>query len=131
MSDAINNTQDIIDSRDIIARIEELEEDREACADGIEELTAEQWDDEHGEELDALKSLAAEAEGYAPDWHYGEALIRETYFEEYARELAHDIGAVNEDAGWPGRHIDWEAAAVELKHDYTAVEFDGVTYYIR
>jgi hypothetical protein len=29
------------------------------------------------------------------------------------------------------RCIDWNEAASELQMDYTAVEFDGVTYWVR
>jgi hypothetical protein len=81
--------------------------------------------------LKALQALADEASGYAPDWQYGEALIRDSYFTEYAQELAEDIGAVNCDASWPNQYIDWERAADALKADYTSVDFDGVDYWVR
>jgi antirestriction protein len=117
MSKEISNGEDILYSLDIIGRLEELEnEDR---------------DDDEQAEYEALTSLAEEASGYAPDWRYGETLIRESYFEDYARELAYDIGAIDPDAGWPTYCIDWEQAARELLVDYTGVDFDGVTYYIR
>jgi len=142
----INNTQGIIDSRDVIERIEELREQRrvwiEEREERAEELGVEPFDmrpevawhnayTDEGCELDALEALAKEAEGYAPDWQYGESLIRESYFEEYARELAEDIGAIDSSASWPCTCIDWEQAARELKRDYAAVDFGGVTYYIR
>lgn len=117
MTETINNAADLIDSRDIIARIEELEGN--SMRDGIEE-----------EELRQLKELAEQCEGYG-DWEYGETLIRESYFEEYAQELAEDTGAIDSNAQWPLQHIDWEAAANELKIDYTEVDFDGVSYFIR
>lgn len=41
------------------------------------------------------------------------------------------MGALKGATEWPLRHIDWDAAAEELKQDYTSVEFDGVTYWIR
>jgi len=144
----VDNNQDVIDSRDIIARIEELDALREAVADaeealceygpdGLEEaqeaFDAAQGDfsDDEREELDALESLAEEASGYASDWKYGETLIRDSYFTEYAQELAEDIGAIADDAKWPCTCIDWEQAARELQMDYTAVDFAGVTYWIR
>jgi antirestriction protein len=116
MSD-VSNADDIIDSRDVIERIEELE--------AIEEPN-----DEEKEELAALLALAEEGEGLA-DWQYGETLIRNSYFETYAEELAEDIGAIGKDTQWPLSFIDWEAAANALKQDYTAIEFDGVTYWGR
>lgn len=139
----ITNTTDIIDSRDIIARIEYLEseqadllmnEDGETVAP--EELSDEArkafhaWEEENAHELDALRSLRDEAES-SPDWEYGETLIRESYFEDYARELAEDCGDVPKDLKWPLRCIDWEQAARELKMDYTSISFDGVEYFIR
>ena len=111
----ISNTQDTIDSREVIARINYLE--------GTE-------DEKEQAELKALEALAEEAQD-SPDWEYGETLIREGYFEEYARELAEDTGAIDSQAGWPLYCINWEYAARELKMDYMAVDFDGVTYYIR
>lgn len=58
----------------------------------------------------------------------GLTLIHDRYFTEYARELAKDIGAIERKANWPLNHIDWKAAADELKHDYTEVdvEVDGI-----
>lgn len=155
----VDNMQDVMDSRDIIARIEELESERQDLADAVQEAkdaqleesskesggdtdtletlkeeleTAEEalkeWDG--ADELKALQALAEEA-SQSPDWTYGETLIRDSYFERYAQELADDIGAINKDATWPNDCIDWERAARELQMDYTQVDFDGVTYWIR
>lgn len=60
-----------------------------------------------------------------------EALIPEYDFEDYARELAEDIGAISKDYQWPNYCIDWEYAAQELKHDYTTVTIDGEDYLMR
>lgn len=88
------------------------------------------YDENDDDELHALLELQNEADGCA-DWRHGEALIRDSYFETYAQQLADDIGAISRDAKWPTNHIDWEAAAEELKQDYTSVDFDGTTYWIR
>ena len=125
MADSIDNTQDMIDSRDVIARIDELSARRDD-----DEQTYPLDADERAE-LTALESLAEQAEGYAPDWQYGAQLIRDSYFEDYAQELAADIGAIQDDAKWPATCIDWEQAARELQMDYTEVEFDGVAYWVR
>lgn len=152
MSRLINNTHDIIDSRDVIERIDELDSAlRDACtteihdsSDDVPELTDQnfaEWlqttvnDDNHeyqddARELLALRALADEADGCA-DWKYGEALIRDSYFEQYARDMADDIGAIQKNATWPNNYIDWEAATEALQQDYTSVDFDGVTYWIR
>lgn len=197
----IDNTQDVIYSRDIIERIEELEalrkpwvagwncpgylpdamperfataeEAREYIAAELEALADQcetqdayneyeeaaidirNGDGEYGEaigryhffvsydeeyqfddandaqEYETLKALAAECVGYAPDWQYGETLIRDSYFKEYAQQLAEDIGAIGSNVTWPLCCIDWDQAAEELKLDYTAVDYGGVTYWIR
>ena len=125
MNRTISNSDDVVDSRDVIARIDELQTEKDSF------LPADEWEEsEEGVELKALLSLAEQAEGCA-DWTYGESLIRDSYFEEYAQELAEDIGAINKDSTWPNDCIDWEKAAGELQYDYTSVEWDNVTYWIR
>lgn len=136
MARTISNGDDIIDSRDVIARIAELESERDdiehAPADDESALTLEEFDTgDDGQELKTLRALAEECEGYVSDWRHGEALIRDSYFEDYARQLAEDIGAINRDARWPNDCIDWEKAADELRQDYTSVDFDGITYWVR
>lgn len=100
--------------------------------DFVEEAAKDTQDplyDEASEYL-SLKDLESQAEGYS-DWQDGAQLIRESYFTDYAQQLAEDIGAVNADATWPNNCIDWEQAARELEVDYTHVDFDGVTYFVR
>ena len=123
----VDNTQDIIDSRDVIARIDELRDERAALTDD-EQV---EWDEsDEGCELFALESLQEEAES-SPDWEFGEQLIRDSYFKEYAQSFAEDIGAVKSDATWPNNCIDWDEAADMLTQDYFSVEFVNVTYWIR
>lgn len=146
MTRDISNTDDVIDSRDVIARIEELEAERDEtpcdCEPGAldedhcictDEGKAARWANDNPEdaaELEALSSLAEEAEGYAADWQHGEVLIRDSYFTAYAMELLQDIGDLPKDIP----HyivIDEEATARNIQIDYTSVEFGGVTYWIR
>jgi len=161
MADEISNAQDVIDSRDVIARIEELQGERKALVEALDEAAEavsnfansdegaegaletleeaedtarddlQEWDDDNKDELDALVALQDEAEGYSADWTHGATLIRDSYFEEYAQEFAEELGMVNKDARWPNNHIDWESAAEELQQDYTSVDFDGVAYWVR
>ena len=83
------------------------------------------------DELVTLKEFAEYASGYDSDWEYGEGFIRDSYFVEYAQELADDIGAIDSNAGWPLNNIDWDGAARDLQMDYSAVELDGVTFWTR
>jgi hypothetical protein len=131
---AITNDQDVINSLDVIERIAELE----AIEANAAEFGGEEFSDEERAERIALRALAAQAGDCAEDWECGTAIIRDSYFVEYAQELHDDIGAVsygNPDEPitnvWPYTCIDWEWAARELQYDYTAVDFDGVTYWVR
>ena len=154
----ITNTQDVIDSRDIIARIDELETDQEMLKDEITETeehrglaekdevseteldslqkdieTAREalidFNEENEEELNSLRAVAEECEGYS-DWAYGEALISEMYFTEYCMDMLKDIGDLPQDI--PSYiAIDEEQTAENLKADYMTVDFDGTDYYMR
>jgi hypothetical protein len=144
-----DNSSDVIDSRDVIARREELEGELEALRDAEDAADAEtvqdvrsaklkvvraamrEWEDEHGDELKALVELCDEGEGYG-DWEHGETLVRDSHFRDFAEQLAEDIGAVKHGMQWPMNHIDWDAAAEALQQvDYHQVDFDGVTYWVR
>lgn len=117
------NIDDVIDSRDVIERIEELEgADHEDFGDAG--LNADEQ-----EELAILKALAEEGEG-SPNWPGGETLIRDSYFQKYTQELAEDCGMITAGANWPNNCIDWEQAAEELRRDYMSIQFDGVDYWI-
>jgi hypothetical protein len=122
MNNEISNTQDILDSRDIIARIEELE-DMER-------------DEQENEEFELLTDFMGALQGMGGDeqWRgewYPVTIIRDSYFEEYAKELAEDCGMIDDDATWPKNCIDWEQAASELQQDYSSIDFDGETYWTR
>ena len=90
-----------------------------------------EFQDYEQEELDALLELESEIGSLEECARNGVYFIDEDYFEDYARELAHDIGVISDDYAWPACHIDWEAAANELRMDYTEVDFDGQTYLVR
>lgn len=126
MTDSIDNMQDIIDSRDVIARIEELKIALESAAEEQDDS----FSPEEADELKGLEELAEQCEGYA-GWLHGETLIRESYFTKYAQQLAEDFGRIDHTAGWPSTCIDWDKAAEELKQNYTEVDFNGTAYYIR
>lgn len=128
----ISNFDDLINSRDVIERIETLSALRQAGPVDLGSDEDNETDqDSLFHELATLEALAAQGEAYAPDWEYGTGLIRDSYFETYAQELADDIGAVNKDYGWPFTCIDWAQAARDLQQDYTSIDFDGVTYWVR
>ena len=118
----ITSSDDVIDSRDVIARIEYLEE----C---VVEYGSGNLDLSEIEELNSLKKIADECKD-AEDWQYGATLIRDSYFQDYARELVEDCGYIPK--GLPDWvEIDWKTTARNIRQDYTWVEFDGVTYWYR
>ena len=125
-------TADIIDSRDILERFEELDA-RVPDPDEPEDLfPPEPLDDDEQDEHEQLATLLQEIENNASDApHHGVTLIADAYFETYAQEFAEDIGALPRDAEWPATFIDWERAANALKMDYAEVDWNGHTFWVR
>lgn len=133
----ISSIDDIIDSRDIMARIDELQskrddlEDETGTDDEDEKKAAQQaleeWDDENEEELEMWKAVA---DSGIADFNYGVQLINENYFIRYCQELLQDIGDLPHNL--PGYIvIDWEATADNIKADYTEIDIGGNAYFVR
>lgn len=113
-----DNGQDIIDSREIISAIDELQSRGDDLSDYEKEA------------LESLLRLHQIGESIN-DWFDGVTLVRDSYFKTYAMDFADEIGALPSDLSWPASCIDWDKAASDLQMDYTAIEFDGVTYWAR
>jgi hypothetical protein len=142
MSNTISNSDDVIDSRDVITRLEELRDARQSIVDARDDAdatlddkelaikTLAEWGDDNGAEFNSLMDLDSNGDGYSGDWKYGATLIRDSYFEDYARQLCEDIGDVPKNL--PHYiEIDWAATARNIRMDYTSVSFDGVDYWVR
>lgn len=115
-------TDDVIDSRTIQVRIEELEE--------IEYYTHTSSD-----ELSFLFSFKDEIDE-CDKWDDGITFIHENHFTEYIGELLADchpelLTQINNLPEWLCRHItiDWKGIADDMKPDYTVIEYKGHTYY--
>lgn len=124
------NTDSVIDSRDIIERIEELEIIKDdLLLDNPSGATVALWlQGDVGQEYTTLKELAEECEQYASDWTYGEQLIHRDYFEAYMDEMIEDCYELPQDLPyWMSIKLDYDA----LEQDYTSVDFDGEEYLIR
>lgn len=130
-------TDDTIDSRDVIYWIDALKtEFSDNTGDDPNEYGMSEddwavglgWDD--AEYLVSLLALAEEAESME-DWERGVTLVNEDYFTEYAEELATETGAIDREARWPLYWINWDAAADDLKGDYTSVSFGDATFWGR
>jgi hypothetical protein len=125
MQTQLDLTADIIDLRDIIARVEELDpeySDIKLTDDEVKEFA------ELQAILDDLKGNGGD-EQWRGDW-YPVTLICDSYFTDYAREMLHDCGDIPRDI--PHYiEIDWDATARNIRVDYTPTEIDGVTYWYR
>lgn len=133
----VDLSADVIDVRDIIARVLELRDEREEYNEKIGSPDA--WDsvpDGEPEELAMLEGILSELAGYGGDeefegdW-YPMQLIADGYFQEYAQNLAEECGMVDTSARWPMTCIDWEQAANELQYDYSSIEIHDSTYWYR
>ena len=123
-------TADVIDVRDIIARVEQLEPDVDSIGEG-----------EHIAEWKALTVILAELKGYGGDeqWRgdwYPVTLIADKHFRAYAEQLGDECGYTDQAAERAAKnpllaYIDWEAWAREVRMDYTPVEIDGAAYWYR
>jgi hypothetical protein len=106
--------------------------DVEELADELDELRDRFVDDEEIDE-DRLRELTQLERELGGDLHIAGRdrgpFISDTTFEEYAIELAEDIGPKMD--GWPYDYIDWERAADALKQDFYNVDFEGETYWYR
>jgi hypothetical protein len=116
---------DIIDVRDIIDRVEQLDP----------EFSDIKLTDDETKELAKLRSILAELVGYGGDeqwrgdWYPG-TLISERAFEDHVREMLEDCGTIPKDLPWFVA-IDWETTAQHVQGDYTPVQIDGITYWYR
>lgn len=133
----VDLSADVIDVRDIIARVLELRDERDEYNEKMGSPDA--WDgvpDGEPEELAMLEDILSELAGYGGDekfdgdW-YPLQLIAESYFQEYAQELAEDCGMVDTSARWPMTCIDWEQAARELQMDYSNILIHDFMYWYR
>ena len=135
MAEKIDNCDDVIDSREVVARIDELQAEKDAHEDP-EASHSESWADSDPDAAQELEQLNGwywklrDVGGDTPE--DGLTLVRETYWVDYVKELAEETSEIDfSKLTWPLTCIDWEQAARELQMDYTSVDFDGITYYVR
>ena len=128
---------DVIDVRDIIARVLELRDERDEYNENMGSPDA--WDgvpDGEPEELVMLEGILSELAGYGGDEEfdgdlYPVELIADSYFQEYTQNLAEECGMVDTNARWPMTCIDWKQAAWELQMDYSNILIHDFTYWYR
>lgn len=148
----------ILDTRDLAKRLEELQDERNTLVEAIDEAQEILDNSEEGnEEVDGtveLSDLEKDVfdakqdlidwdndnkeelddlewiESEISEWRYGATLIDESDFVEYCQELLEDIGELPRDM--PSHIvIDWEATADNLKAYYITVTYQGTYYLVR
>lgn len=105
-------SESILDSRDLADLLRTLDEDSE--------------DEEERELFAALEELRDQV---GSEWKHGVTLIQDSYFEDYAREMADGIYGVEK--GPLADYIDWERWAADVQADYSSVEMGGTTFWYR
>jgi len=141
----LDHMDDILQMTDIIEQFEELESEREALTDALEEAENDQekasaqseldaWDaSESGGDFKLLTALMDELNGnggdeqFRGDW-FPSHLIRYSYFEDYTDEMLEDIGDIPKDLPcYLSITVDYKALAM----DYSSVEINGIEYMYR
>lgn len=140
---SIDRYSDIIDSREVIDRIEELYDEFLEATEAEEDIdegmkygmSDDDWrfglTDDDAEELYSLLQFERSARSES-EWDFGMTFIRDSHFVEYVQELITELGYVSENMPEFIRHnIDWEGVASDLQSDYSEYEYDGVMYWAR
>ena len=145
-------TENIIDTRDIQDRIDEINDDIDTLeneisdlSEEVDELDEDNEDDKHEidlklddiedkkgqiEDLQEELSMLLDVQSEVPEFRHGETLIHEDYWVEYVQALCEDCGYISKDFPcWI--EIDWEATAKNVATDYSTIELDGNTFYFR
>lgn len=148
---SVLNKEDLLDSRDIIDRIQDLakfqievfneqlsledDDDLQIEEDNYSHILFRRWlkegegIDEERDELIKLLELQDQCEDLS-DWEHGETLVHASYWVEYVEGLLIDCGDLPKEIP----HyiaIDWEKTADNIEQDYMRVDFDGEEYLIR
>ncbi len=117
------------DTRDLVERQDELEAIIACVLDG--DPAPADYGDIMAEYEQGLE-IIVEVDGYSGDTcRDGITMIADAYFEEYAKELAEELGVISDKHEWPYTCIDWEEAANALQEDYTEIEIQKEIFWYR
>ena len=107
-----------LDSRDIVERLNYLEN---LPKEEVQE--EEEYPDEYKELFDLREEIGKE------NFDFGITFIEVDYWEEYAEELAYDVGLADRNNTTFNWYIDWEKWAEALSQDYSSVNLGSYEYY--
>ena len=122
----IENEEDYADKRiDIDNKLEEIAEKENEIQDCEFEYNR------YSEELAELESLKEEIESDSDEgFEYGIQLIHESDIDNYLDELLEACGYIPKDMpSWI--EINWGATYDNMKQDYSEIELNGNTFYVR
>ena len=122
----IENEEDYTDKRiDIDSKLEEIAEKENEIQDREFEYNR------YSEELAELESLKEEIESNSDEgFEYGIQLIHESDIDNYLNETLVDCGYIPKDMpSWI--EVDWQATYNNMKQDYSEIELNGNTFYVR
>ena len=122
----IENTEDYASKQnDIDATLEQIAEKKNELQECEVEYRL------HSEELEELEALKDEVSNNSYEgFEYGIQLIHEDDIDDYLHELLIDCGYLPKDLpSWI--EIDWEATYDNMKQDYSELELNGNTFYVR
>jgi hypothetical protein len=101
---------DVISSKEIIERLDELESDEDLLSDA---------DKEELEDLREFKNVFGEFS----EWEDGLTIIARSYFVEYVKDMLEDTGDIPSYIV-----IDWDATADNIKQDYISYDINGTEF---
>jgi hypothetical protein len=100
----------------------------EKVSSAKENLRAWEEDEDCGGSMVSLVKLREDVN--SSEWSDGVLFIHASYWVKYVEEMLKDIGEMP--SSIPSYiEIDWDATAENVRADYSAVDFDGGTYYYR
>jgi hypothetical protein len=90
----------------------------------------EEFDSDKKELLETLEALKEDMD--LRRWHDGVAFVNESYFEEFAKNEAEELGYLANVKGNPLEDcIDWEKWADKVKDDYSTADIGSSMFYYR
>lgn len=155
----VDNSDDVINTRDIEKKIDDLMEEIDDLQKEIDEIkekiefnedcpedekySDKDIDDFNSEikskmeiqddlrnELEPLNDFKSELEGYC-DWYGGDTLVRDSYIDKFIRQEIEETNSNLFDSIPSWLEIDWESTIDNLKGDFTCGDWDGITYWVR
>ena len=132
LNDLESELYDIENEEDYDDKQNDIDNKLEEIAEKENELQECEFEyNRYSEELAELESLKEEISDNSDEgFEYGIQLIHENDIDDYLHELLIDCGYIQKDLpSWV--EIDWQATYDNMKQDYSELELNGNTFYVR